>query len=56
MAQTRYDPHRPFIFWFLTDIIEMYEKSNTIVHVRSIDFNDPMESVIEIERKELGDA
>lgn len=60
MAQDRFNFNRHFIFWFLEDLIEVYEKSGTITRIVSIDFNDPLKSVIAIEcplmGKEIPDA
>lgn len=56
MAQDRFNLGRHFIYWHLDDLIEMYEKRKTVIHIVKVDFNDPLLSVVVLERKERGDA
>ena len=54
MARDRNNLGRHFIFWYLDELLEIYENSGTITHVVSVDFNDPLKSVIAIECYLLG--
>lgn len=56
MPQDRNNLGRHFIYWYLDELIEQYEKRKMVVHVVSVDFKEPLRSVVVLERKEAGDA